>query len=321
MRAAVIEGYGGSDKLEVRDVPDPGPPGGGQVLLRVRATSVNPLDWKIRSGKLRLVLPAKFPAVLGVDVAGEVLAIGPEVERFAPGDLVYGAVDLLRQGGAYAELALARTDALAPKPSRLSFEEAAALPLAGQTALQALRDKGELVANERVLVNGASGGVGHLAVQIGKAFGAKLTAVASARNQDFLRELGADRTIDYDEDDFTAEDDAWDIIFDAAGTRNFRDCDPSLAPNGGIYVTTAATPSAFLWTGITTAGAPFGYHKRSRIVFVRHKTEDLEILAHLVNQGRLRPVIEEVFPLGEIGKAHDLSETGHVRGKVVVRVE
>lgn len=169
MKAAVIDGYGGSDRLKVREVAEPGEPGPGQIRLRVRAASVNPVDWMIRQGSLRLVMPAKFPLILGHDAAGEVDAIGPEVTRFQPGDAVYGGIDLLRQGGSYAELALAREAALAIKPAALSFEEAAALPVAGLTALQALRDKGELASGERALINGASGGVGHLAVQIAAA--------------------------------------------------------------------------------------------------------------------------------------------------------
>src|SRR4051812_40064755 len=155
MKAAVIDGYGGSERLQVRVAAEPGEPGPGQVLLRVRAASVNPIDWKIRQGKMRLLRPAKFPLILGYDAAGEVEAVGPEVTRFQPGDAVYGAIDVRPQGGSYAELALARESALAAMPQALSFEEAAALPVAGLTALQALRDKGELVAGETVVINGA----------------------------------------------------------------------------------------------------------------------------------------------------------------------
>ncbi|MFL6236461.1 MAG: NADP-dependent oxidoreductase [Thermoanaerobaculia bacterium] len=175
MKAAVIDAYGGSDRLQVREVPEPGEPGPGQIRLRVRAASVNPIDWKMRRGGLRFVMPAKFPLVLGYDVAGEVDAIGPEVTRFQVGDAVFGLVDPRSPGGAYAEMALARESSLAALPQSLSFEETAALPVAGLTALQALRDKGELVAGETVVVNGASGGVGHLAVQIAHTVGAQVT--------------------------------------------------------------------------------------------------------------------------------------------------
>lgn len=320
MRAAVIDGYGGSDRLEVREVPDPGPPAPGQVLVQVRATSVNPVDWKIRRGALRLVMPGRFPLIPGFDVAGEVAAIGPEVTRFQPGDPVFGAVDTLRTGGACAELALAREDALASLPASLSFEEAAALPVAGLTALQALRDKGELVAGEKAAIHGGSGGVGHLAIQIARAMGATVTASASGRNQQFLRDLGAHETVNYEEDFIDAEDDAWDVLFDAAGTLFYRDIEPSLADGGGIYVTTNAGPGAFLWSTLSSARGLFGHKKRARAVMVKYKAEDLTHLARLADQGRVRPEIQEVFPLEKLRQAHDLSEAGQVRGKLVVKV-
>ncbi|HEY4596475.1 MAG TPA: NAD(P)-dependent alcohol dehydrogenase [Thermoanaerobaculia bacterium] len=321
MKAAVIDAYGGSDRLQVREVPEPGEPGPGQVRLRVRAASVNPIDWKMRRGSLRLVMPAKFPLILGHDMAGEVDAVGPEVTRFEVGDAVFGLVDPRSPGGSYAELALTRESALAVLPQALSFEEAAALPVAGLTALQALRDKGELVAGETVVINGASGGVGHLAVQIGVTVGARVTGTASHGNLDFVRSLGAQEAIDYEEEDFAGRDDAWDVIFDVAGTRSFQDCEPALSHGGGIYVTTEVGPRSFLnglFTGLTGL---FGQKKRARWITVRTKPEDLAFLARLAEQGRLRPEIHEVFPLSRIREAHDLSERGGVRGKIAVRVE
>ncbi len=319
MRAAAVDAYG-SDRLTVRELPDPGSPGPGQVLLKVRAAGVNPIDWKIRKGHMRLAMPAKFPLVLGYDVAGEVVEIGPEVTRFEPGDAIFGGVDVKRQGGSYAELVLAREAALAPKPEALSFEEAAAMPTSGLTALQALCDKGGLVPKENVVINGASGGVGHFAVQIARALGAQATAVTSARNLDFVRGLGAQEAIDYEEEDFAGRDDAWDVIFDAVGRRTYPDCEPSLSREGGIYVTTLGGPRLMIWIGLTTLGGLFGQRKRARLVLVKYRAEDLAFLARLVEQRKLRPVIQEVFPLEEIRKAHDLSEAGHVRGKIVVRV-
>ncbi len=321
MKAAVIDAYGGSDRLQVRDVGEPGEPGPGQVRLRVRAASVNPIDWKMRRGSLRLVMPAKFPLILGHDVAGEVDAIGPEVTRFEVGDTVFGLVDPRSPGGSYAELALARESALAAMPQALSFEEAAALPVAGLTALQALRDKGELVAGETVVINGASGGVGHLAVQIGVTVRAQVTGTASRGNLDFVRSLGAQEAIDYEEEDFAGRDDAWDVIFDVAGTRSFQDCELSLSRGGGIYVTTEVGQRSFLnglFTGLTGL---FGQKRRARWITVQTKPEDLAFLARLAEQGRLRPEIHEVFPLSRIREAHDLSERGGVRGKIAVRVE
>jgi len=320
MRAAAIDGYGGSERLAVRDLPDPGPPGPGQVLVRVRAAGINPIDWKIRRGSLRLVMPLRFPWVLGYDVAGEVVEIGPEVTRFQPGDAVFGGVEMRRHGGSCAELALARDGALALKPEALSFEEAAAMPMAGLTALQALRDKGELAAGERALVNGASGGVGHFAVQIGFALGARVTAVTSRRNLAFVQGLGAYEVIDYEEEDFAGRDDAWDVIFDAVANHTYADCEPALARDGGIYVTTLGGAKLMVGIGLTALGGLFGQRKRARLVMVKYRSEDLAFLAHLAAQGRLRPVIQEVFSLEEIRKAHDASESGRVRGKIVVRV-
>lgn len=320
MKAVVIDRYGGSETLKLRDLPDPGPPGPGQVLLKVRATSVNPLDWKIRNGSMRLLMPAKFPLVLGHDVAGEVVEIGPEVTRFQPGDEVFGGIDVKRHGGAYAELALIPEAALAPKPPALSFEEAAALPMSALTSLQALRDKGELVAGEDVLINGASGGVGHFAIQIARALGARVTAVTSAKNFEFVRGLGAHEVIDYEEEDFTGRDQTWDVIFDAVANRTYTDCEPVLARDGGIYITTLGGPKLMIWIGLTTLGGLFGQRKRARFVMVKYKAEDLAFLARLVEQRRLRPEIQEVFELEKIREAHELSEGGHVRGKVVVRV-
>jgi NADPH:quinone reductase-like Zn-dependent oxidoreductase len=321
VKAAIIDAYGGSDRLQAREIPEPGEPGPGQVRLRVRAASVNPIDWKMRRGGLRLVMPAKFPLVLGYDVAGEIDAIGPEVTRFQVGDPVFGLVDPRSPGGSYAEMALARESTLAALPQSLSFEEAAALPVAGLTALQALRDKGELVAGETVVINGASGGVGHLAVQIAHTVGAQVTGTASRGNLDFVRSLGAREAIDYEEEDFAGRDDAWDVIFDVAGTRTYQDCEPSLSRGGGIYVTTEVGPRSFLNAVFTGLAGLFGQKKRARWITIQPKAEDLAFLARLVEQGRLRPEIHELFPLGRIREAHDLSERGGVRGKIVVRLE
>jgi NADPH:quinone reductase-like Zn-dependent oxidoreductase len=321
MKAASIDAYGGSERLVVRELPEPGPPGPGQVLLRVRAASVNPIDWKIRQGKMRILMPAKFPLVLGYDAAGEVVAVGPEVTRFQPGDAVFGGIDTRPQGGSYAELALARDAALTAKSEALSFEEAAALPVAGVTALQVLRDKGELVAREKVLVNGASGGVGHLAVQIAVALGARVTAVTSGKNLDFVRGLGAHEVIDYEEEDFTSRDEEWDVIFDAVSKSSYRDCEPVLSKDGGVYIATLGSPRLYADIAVTTLSGLLGQKKRARTIVVKLKAEDLAFLARLAEQGRLRPEIQEVFPLEEIRKAHDLSESGHVRGKIVLRVE
>ena len=318
MKAAVIDGYGGPDRFEVREVETPSP-GPGQLLVRVRAASVNPVDWKLRKGQLRLVKPARFPLILGYDVAGEVEAVGAEVTRFEPGDLVYAFTDN-PHGGGYAEYVLIGEEAAAPKPERLSFEEAAAVPLAALTALQALRDKGELAEGERLLVNGAAGGVGHFAVQIGKALGARVIGVASGRNQEFLRELGAGRGIDYEQEDFTSDEEDYHVVFDAVGSASFKECDLILE-EGGVYVTTAVGPAIFIRATISGISSLFGPARRARAIIVNPNGQDLAFLGRLIDAGKLRPHVEEVFRLDRIADAHSYSESGRVRGKLVVRVE
>jgi len=317
MKAAVIDGYGGSERLVVREV-EPPRPGPGQVLLRVRAASVNPIDWKLRSGRMRWVKRLRFPAILGFDVAGEVVEIGPEVSRFVPGDAAYGALDA--PGGAYAEYAVVRESSLAAKPPVLSFEEAAALPVAGLTALQTLRDLGELAPGERLLINGAAGGVGHLAVQIGAALGAHVTGVASRRNQEMVLAMGADRAIDYEEIDFTGEDLVYDVIFDVVGSR-FDDCAAVLAPDGGVYVSTQVGARLFVWTLLTRLGGLVGRRRRARIVIARPSGEDLEVINRMVEIGRLRPAVGRVYLLEDVRRAHEASQSGHARGKIVLRIE
>jgi len=316
MRAAVIDGYGGSDRLEVRDIARPAP-GAGQLLVRVRAAGVNPLDWKIRRGELRFVMPQKFPWVPGYDAAGIVEEIGVEVDNFAPGDAVHAYV---RNAGTCAEFAVVETDAAAMIPDGLSFEEAAAVPLAGLTAWQALVDRGEMAAGERVLVNGGAGGVGHFAVQIAAALGAWVTAVAGTRNQDFLRELGARRTIDYEMDDFTRDEETYDVVFDAAGTSDFRRCDLILG-EGGIYVTTNIGPRAFFHSLRTGLASLIGTARRARWISTEPSGKDLAEIDALILRVRVRPHVDRIFSLDEIRQAHDASEAGGGRGKIVIRVQ
>lgn len=318
MRAAVLDAYGGPEGFSFREIAAP-EPGVGEVLIRVRAAAVNPIDWKIRRGSLRFLRPARFPLVLGFDAAGEVVAVGPEVSRFAPGDFVFAMLDR-PHGGAYAQYAVTSETTAAPLPPTLSFEEAAALPLAGLTALQALRDRGGLTAGERSLIVGAAGGVGHLAVQIAKALGAEVTAVASGRNLPFLWQLGADRTIDSTRAAWTEDDGTFEVVFDAVGAGTFPAAAPLLADHG-VYVSTLPGPAAFSWVAKSAFSALWGDRRRARLVVVKPSGDDLVDLARLAALGQLKPAIERVFPLAEVGRAHELSEGGHVRGKLVLAVD
>jgi len=312
MRAAVTEAFAGIDRLVVRDVPKP-VPGPGEVLVRVKAAAMNPLDCKLREGKFRLIFRVKPPFVLGFDLAGEVEAVGPGVARLRPGDAVFGA---LSRPGAHAEYAVAGEELLLPKPSRLSFEDAAALPAAAMSALQALRDDAGLREGQRVLLNGAGGGIGTFAIQIAKARGARVTAVASARNQDLLRELGADECLDYAREDFTRREAAFDVILDLVPNRSFPECRPALAA-GGTYVTTLPGPGPFFWRALTVL--PLFGGRRCRALMLRPKRRDLEEIVQFIEEGKLRSVVGDVFPLDAIREAHVRMQSGHARGKIVVR--
>jgi NADPH:quinone reductase-like Zn-dependent oxidoreductase len=337
MRAAVLTGYGGVERLELREMRRP-VPGSGQLLVRVRAAGVNPIDWKIRQGRFRFLLPARFPLVLGFDVAGEVVAIGPEVADFEPGDPVYAMLDS-RHGGGYAEYAVTGQATAAFKPEALSWEEAAAVPLAALTALRALRDLADLQDGDRVAIIGAAGGVGHFAVQLAAAaFGAHVTAVAGPGHQDFLRRLGAKRAVDYTREDFTALEAAaapaaaggtadpggdpadYEAIFDAAGAYDFDFCEPALAP-GGIYVTTRPGPAIFIAQLRAALSRLIDRHGARRAAFLRIRPsgDDLAALADLIATGRLRPVIDRVYALDEVRQAHAASQAGHPMGKIVLR--
>jgi NADPH:quinone reductase-like Zn-dependent oxidoreductase len=315
MRAVVIDGYGRSDRLQIRDVEWPRP-GAGQALVRVQAAAINPLDGKIRRGELKYVKPVRFPWIPGYDVAGVVEEVGPEVDAFEPGDAVHA---LLPQAGGCAEYAVVDQTAAAMIPDGLSFEEAAAVPVAGLTAWQALVERGELAQGERVLINGGAGGVGHFAVQIAAALGALVTAAASGRNQDFLRQLGAQRTIDYECDDFTRDEETFDVVFDAAGTSSFAACDLILG-DGGVFVTTRVGPGIFVASVVSNLRSLFGPARRALSIVVQPKGKDLAEIDALILRGKVRPHVERVFPLEEIRAAHEAIETGHSRGKIVVRM-
>lgn len=235
--------------------------------MRVRAAGVNPVDWKIRQGQLRFILRPKFPFVPGGDIAGEVVSTGPEATEFKTGDPVVGFVELNR-GGAYAELAVAQKTAVALKSPSLSFTEAASLPIAGCTALQALRNLGKLSKGANALILGGAGGVGHFAVQIAKALGAKISATCGASNIEFVQLLRADHIIEYTSTDFICGSDRYDVIFDAVGKSSFGSCRRLLAP-GGTYVTTLPSPSLFFWNGVQSIAGIFSNPKRAKGILVR----------------------------------------------------
>lgn len=313
MKAAVINSYGGTEVLQLADIKTP-EINKNQILVKVVATSINPIDWKIRKGMLKLVTGNKFPLILGFDVSGEVVRVGDSVSNFKVGDAIYTSLNSL-SGGAYAEYTAVDTKIACAKPENLTHEQAAAVPLAALTGLQGLRDKGKIQSGQEVLINGASGGVGSFAVQIAKFFAATVTTVCSAKNIELVKSLGADRVIDYSQQDFTKEGIKYDLIFDVVGNRSFWSCQKSLTANG-IYVTTQPYPS-YIGQSLLTALIP---GKKAKVILLKSNAADLAFLKELIEQGKLRPVIQQIYPLAQIAEAHAESERGHVVGKLVVKV-
>jgi NADPH:quinone reductase-like Zn-dependent oxidoreductase len=317
MKAIVINGYGGPDRLLLQERPDP-KPGAGELLVRVRAAGVNPVDWKIRRGDLRMFLWISFPYTPGGDVAGEVVEVGAGVSRFKPGDPVVAFVDV-KHGGGYAEIAVVKESAAARKPESLSFFEAASLPIAACTALQSLRDLGKLQKGGVALINGGSGGVGHFGVQIAKALGATAVATCGPANVEFVRSLEADRVIDYSREEFSRGADLYDNVFDAVAMSTFAACRQVLKP-AGVYVSTLPTPSVFFWGPVQGVAGCFGPAKQAKFIVVKSAGTDLEYLGQLADSGRLRPTVSRTFSLDRARDAHQASQEGHTRGKIVLEV-
>lgn len=313
MKAIAIRGYGSADVLQYEDLPQPKIKS-DQLLVKVHASSVNPVDWKIRQGMLQLITGYSFPKILGFDLSGEVVEVGSGVTRFKPGDLIYGCLSVAL-GGAYAEYAAVPERVVAKKPTNMTHEEAASLPVAAGTALQALRDLGNIQPLQSVLVNGASGGVGIFAVQLAKIFGAEVTAVCSSKNFDLVKSLGADRLIDYKQQDFTQDAARYDIIFDAVAKESFSSCKEVLKPNG-IYITTLPTPDSFV-QGALTALIP---GKKAKFILLNSNTEDFTYLKDLVEAGKMRTVIDRTFPLNELAAAHTYSESERTVGKIAIAI-
>lgn len=314
MHAIVQTVYGPPEALALREVDVPRVRA-DEVLVRVRASSVNPADWFITTGRpwaIRLwsgLLRPK-PVYLGLDVAGVVEAVGPRVARFRPGDAVYGETR-----GAYARYATVPESRLARKPSNLSFEQAATVPVAGLTALQAMRDRARLRPGAKVLVNGASGGVGTFAVQIAKAIGAEVTAVCSTRNLELVRSIGADHVVDYRRASFTDTTARYDAILDLVGSAPIGACRRILAPNG-VYVSSVGTLAwslrAFLFSLVPGSNVT--------VLAARPTADDLAALAAFIEAGQVTPVVERTFELGDVPRALKLQGEGHARGKSAITI-
>lgn len=321
MRAVVARSYGSPDVLRLEDVERP-TPGDDEVLIEVHAAGVNAADWHILRADPPLVRLMGFGLlkpkneILGADVAGRVTGAGRDVTRFSPGDAVYG--DLSASGhGAFAEYVCAPEDALAPKPDGLTFEEAAAVPLAAVTALQGLRDEGGIREGQEVLVVGASGGVGSFAVQIARSFGAEVTGVCSTSKVDFVRSLGADHVIDYTRDDFA--EGRYDLILDAGAYRSIFDCRRALRPDGTYVQVGGATRRLFEAMLVGPLLSMIDGRTMGNMM-AEPDRGDLLAVSELVESGDVTPAIDRRYPLAEVPEAIRYVEDGRARGKVVVTV-
>lgn len=317
MKAIVYTEYGSPDVLHLKEVVKPTPKD-NEVLVEIYAASANAADWHLMRAepflaRLENGLLKPKNTKLGADIAGRVEAVGRNVTQFQVGDDVFGSMPLDVLGG-FAEYVCANEDLLALKPARLTFEQAAAVPLAAFTALQGLRDKGQIQQGQRVLINGASGGVGTFAVQIAKSFGTEVTGVCSTRNLDMVHSIGADHVIDYTKEDFTKNGQHYDLIFDAVGNRSVSDYQRALSPDGICSVAGFTSLSRFFQVML------MGGKKIGLMETAKGNKKDLHIIKELLEAGKVVPVIDRCFPLSEVAGAIRYLEAGHAQGKVVITV-
>ncbi len=320
MKAVTIEQFGSADVLIYGDRPRPEVKP-GEVLIEVHAAGVNPRDWLIRSGRyvFKFLLP-KFPFILGSDVSGVILEVGDGVEAFVPGDEVFAMQPTRKGFGGYAELIAIPGMAVASKPPSMSHEEAAGVPLAALTAWQALRLNARLQPGQKVVIVGASGGVGSYAVQIAKALGAEVTGVASTANVELVERLGADRVVDYKVERFNDVLRSYDVVFDVIGRESPKSCVAILRP-GGTYVTTIPGPATILrMLGSRLGSQIFRKARRAEVIMVRSVGGDLKALAGLIEDGKIKTVVDSVYPLRDAARAHQRSRTFRTRGKIILKV-
>lgn len=324
MKAIVYTKYGPPDVLQLKEVKKPTPKD-NEVLIKVHAASLNAADWHILRGDpflVRLMVGGLLKPknkILGSDIAGRVEAVGRNVKQFQPGDEVFGDLSVCGWGG-FAEYVCAREDALALKPASLTFEVVATVPMAAVTALQGLRDKGKIQSGQKVLINGASGGVGTFAVQIAKSFGAEVTAVCSTRNLDMARSIGADQVIDYTQEDFTKSGQRYDLILASNGYHPILDYRRALSPKG-IYVMCGGSMAQIFQALLLGPLISMAGSKKMSNVMAKSNNKDLVFMKELLEAGKVVPVIDRRYPLSEVAEAIRYLEEGHAQGKVVITLE
>jgi NADPH:quinone reductase-like Zn-dependent oxidoreductase len=314
LRAAIINTFGPTSVLELVDMPKPSVQA-DEVLVRVHAAAANPKDTFIRKGRLKRFTGNRFPMQMGFDYAGEVTNVGAQVKGIQEGEHVYGMLDGWH-GGTCAEYVVVKTNQCASKPESLTFEQAAALPMVTLTALQAIRDEASMQARQTICINGASGGVGSMAVQIAKIYRASVTAISSVQNHDFLHKLGADNCIDYHVTDISQTGQEFDIFFDVFGNQRFQVIKPILSSNG-VWVSTVLQPHVF----ISIARTRFLSRKKAKQVRVKSNHNDLTVISGWADAKQLKPIINGVYPLDKICDAHAQQETKHTRGKIIVQIQ
>ncbi|TFB14026.1 NAD(P)-dependent alcohol dehydrogenase [Candidatus Marinimicrobia bacterium MT.SAG.4] len=322
MKAIVYYSYGSPDVLHLKEVEKPVPKD-DEVLIKVRAASVNPLEWHFMRGKpyfMRLMgigLLKPKSNILGVDIAGQVESVGKNVKQFQPCDEVFGGSNF---GGGYADYACVSEDRLALKPANITFEEAAAIPIAAITALQGLRDKGKIQSGQKVLINGAGGGVGTFAVQIAKSFGAEVTGVCSTEKLEMVLSLGADRVIDYTQEDFTENGQRYDLILDNVGNRSIFDLKRALNQKGNCVII-GFSPAIMFQTLFLGLLISMTGRKKIGLMSAKITDKDLAVLKELFEAGKVKCIIDRRYPLSEVAEAIRYLEEGHARGKVIITVE
>lgn len=312
MKKVIYENYGDADVLKVTDF-EINEPLDGEVLIKVMAAGINPVDYKIRSGALKFIYPVKLPHTPGGEISGIVQKTGSKQSAFKSGDKVYAMLPI--SVGGYSEFVNVKEDLLSLMSENISFNEAAGIPLAGLTALQALRDKGNIKPGMKVLINGGSGGVGMFAIQIAKAFDTEVTGVCSGKNMTLVKSFGADHVIDYEKDDFTRSENKYDIVLDAVAKSSFGKCKKILA-NKSVFITTIPSPPVMLRQIINPL-----FNKKTFGILTKPLSNDLDFLTNLVEKGKLKTSIEKVYSPEEAAQAHKHIETGRVKGKLVIEMD